>query len=277
MTEFTKNKMHFALALIGALFALHPFLDKLDLPGLPLPYLDEQKLEVFHVYALIAGLLALTVYCYGVVLLSERTSSWTEKAGNFCYAVAIMLVPLYGGLYLMHLLAVAVLGPSFVDSHLVRAAPLATIAVGVVFFFVLTWWLRNRLGEQDRSAKAQQFEHQEIESLKQAREMFNHDHYDLAVIEAWKAIEARLRRGLLRRGITKEFGNAQKMIEVAHTYGIVRESSFKLLQELRQQWNIAVSVEPLTREAAESALTAARHILSTIALEDPTRKGPPKV
>ena len=38
------------------------------------------------------------------------------------------------------------------------------------------------------------------------------------------------------------------------------------IEELRQHFNVAVSTQPITREAAERALAAAREILSTIAL-----------
>ena len=147
MTEFTKTKMHFALALIGALFALHPFLEKLEeqqqLAGLPLPYpLEAYQVRVFHAYAFVTAMLALSVYFYAMVLLSERSSSWSERAGNFSYAVAIMLVPLYGGLYLLHL-AARELG---LEDRFARSAPWAAIGAGVLLFLVLTVWLRRRLG-----------------------------------------------------------------------------------------------------------------------------------
>src|SRR6266849_733390 len=102
MTDFTKTKTHFALALLGTLFALHPFFTRFENTGfLYLGY----ELRLADVYALIAGLLALAVYCYGLGLISERSHSWLEKLGNYSYALAIMVLPLYGGVYLSSLLA----------------------------------------------------------------------------------------------------------------------------------------------------------------------------
>ena len=98
LTEFTKTKMHFALALLGTLFALHPFLEKQQFADLGFDYLGV-KLKVFYVYALVAGLLAFTVYCYAVALLRERADSLLERLGNYAYAVAVLVVPVYGGLY----------------------------------------------------------------------------------------------------------------------------------------------------------------------------------
>jgi len=45
------------------------------------------------------------------------------------------------------------------------------------------------------------------------------------------------------------------------------------LQELKHQWDIAISTEPVAKEAAVEAQSAAGHILSTISLPDLARKG----
>jgi hypothetical protein len=50
-----------------------------------------------------------------------------------------------------------------------------------------------------------------------------------------------------------------------------------LLQELRQQWNVALSVQPLTREAADVTLNAARHRLSAILLAGSGGKARPLI
>ena len=100
MTEFTKTKMHFALGMIGTLFALHPLVERY--PDLGFDYQVLQwsvSLKMIYAYALLGGLLALCVYCYGVALMGQH-SSWVERLGNFSYAVAILTPPLYGMLYL---------------------------------------------------------------------------------------------------------------------------------------------------------------------------------
>ena len=42
-----------------------------------------------------------------------------------------------------------------------------------------------------------QLANHEIESLKRAKELFDNQHYDLSVVESWRALEARLRQVLL--------------------------------------------------------------------------------
>jgi HEPN domain-containing protein len=263
MTDFTKTKISFALALLGTLFALHSFLDRFENVGFDYLGFD---LKVFYVYALLAGLLAFTVYCYALSLVSERVHGLMERLGNLSYALAVIVLPLFGGLYLAHWLS-----ERFEQSHLAWAAPGVALGVGLAWLVasqIAAWLFRGRLGQEDRTAKIRQWAEQEIASLNRAREMFESEHYDLSVIEAWRAIEARLRRALLARGIRTSADTPQALIDAAVRAKLVREPSLTLLQELRKQWNVAVSFEPLTRPAAESALNAARIILSTIALGD---------
>src|SRR5262249_3345199 len=112
MTEFTKTKMHFALALLGTLFALHSMVPEYGHLGVTYPGFTVLAcpcpgftITLLHLYALIGGLLALTVYCYAVSLLSERPSGRAEKFGNYLYALSILIVPLYVLLYGSNVLA----------------------------------------------------------------------------------------------------------------------------------------------------------------------------
>jgi len=95
MNEFTKTKMHFTLALLAALFALHPFLKEFEDDGFM--YLGV-FLKVSYAYLVFAGLLAVCVYLYGMTMVSERPHSWLERLGNYCYSLAILSLPFYGGL-----------------------------------------------------------------------------------------------------------------------------------------------------------------------------------
>ncbi len=272
LTEFTKTKMHFALALLGTLFALHPFVERLGEAGFT--YLGV-RLSVFDAYAVVAALLALTVYFYAVALLSERAYSWMERTGNYAYAMAIMALPLYGGLYLSSVLAERV-----GQAHLAVAPLGVALGFGVLWAVLsasVAWRLRKRLGDQDRTAKLQQLEMQELQSLNRAQELFAGAHYDLSVVEAWKAIEARLQRALLARRVRARAEGTEAMIRTAARARILSAANLKALEGLRAQWNVAVSTDPLTREAAETALATTRNILSTIPLEQSASRALPVV
>lgn len=259
MTEFAKMKISFALALLGTLFALHPFIDRFaDRGFLYLGY----DLKVFYAYSLIAGLLSFCVYCYAVALMTERPHSRLERVGNYAYALAVMILPIYLGLFLA-----SVLAGEFRYSHIQWAGPAVAAGFGGGWFVLsqlVAWRLRSRLGEQDRLAKMEQLARREGDSLNQARELFRSRHYDLSVVEAWRAIEARLGQVLLSRRIVAHSDRPHALFELAVRKGVLREPALSVLEDLRRHWNVAVGTDPLTRDAASEALSAARHILATV-------------
>jgi hypothetical protein len=264
MTEFTKLKISYALALLGTLFALHPFLDRFaDRGFLYLGY----DLKIFYAYSLTAGLLSLCVYLYAVTLLNDRPHSWCERTGNSTYALAILVLPVYAGLFLS-----AKLADQVAVSHVAWAAPAVAFGLGVGWVALsqlVAWRIRRQLGEQDRASRIAQLAKQEVESLNQARELFDGGHYDLSVVEGWRALEARLRQVLLSRRIETRAGGPEMVIHVAIRKGILKEPTRGVVAELRRHWTVAVSTEPLTREAAVESLSAVRHVLSVIPVKEP--------
>jgi hypothetical protein len=265
MTEFTKMKISFALALLGTLFALHPFLDRVADQGFV--YLG-YDLKIFYAYSLTAGLLSLCVYLYAVTLMNDRPHSWCERTGNSTYALAILVLPVYAGLYLSAKLAERV-----AVSHLAWAAPAVAVGLGggwIALSQLVAWRIRRRLGQQDRIAKMVQLARQEVESLNQANELFQSEHYDLSVIEAWRALEARLRQVLLSRRILARTDDPHSVIDLAARKGILRAPVLGVVGELKRHWTVAVSTEPLTRQAAIASLSAVRHILSIVPVSEPS-------
>jgi hypothetical protein len=258
MNDFKKAKITFALALLGTLFALHRVVENPDYQAATTftTYLGYQ-INIVHAYLVLAGLLALTVYFYAVGFMTEHSSTWVEKIGNLVYALAIMVVPMYGVLYLSSFLA-ETLG----QLDLYWIVPLVALGLGVIMGGLFL----HRLGQQDRSAKVAQWSDLEISSLYRARALFEGAHYDLAVMEAWKAIDARLHRVLVAKGITPPADNPGALIDKAIHAGILKESVRPLLNDLRGHWAVAVSHQPLTQANANEALNIARDILSVIPL-----------
>jgi hypothetical protein len=261
MNEFTKTKMHFTLALLGSLFALHPFLEKYQ--DVSFVYLN-YTIKLSYIYVVFAGLLALCIYLYGVTLVSERPHSWLERLGNYCYGLAIMSVPFFGGLYLA-----SVLAERLELSHLQWAAPGAALGLGLAWFVLsqaAAWFLRGRLSAHDQTAKAEQFTRQEVKALADAQDLFANEHYDLSVMEAYRAIDARLRRAMLGSGTVPPSGDPEALVVAAKRAGLLREPALTQLDDVTRQWRVAVGSEPLTRDAAARALEETRQILSTIPL-----------
>jgi hypothetical protein len=266
MSDFTKNKIGFALALLGTLFALQQYVKEMP-PWLSFEY-GGFSFTPLHAFGAAAALLSLSVYCYAMILVSERTSVWLGRVGNIAYAVAIMILPLYGGFVVAHLLALYLDQP-----HLHWVAPTVG-GLFVLLWVVIAWRVRQRLTSKDRQATITALRDQEMAYLQRAREMFDGKHYDLAVIEAWRALEARLQSILLARGLSVGNRTPQQLIDLAYRKGLITDQGTQLIQEVRRQWNVAIGIVPLTREAAESALAAARNLLASIALEPASQPEP---
>jgi hypothetical protein len=234
-------------------------------------WIDEPpiKLKVIHAYGVLAGLLALTVYCFALALRSEKQASWIDKLGNYAYGLAIMTVPLYGGLFVANWLG------DFLEvkhwSWAVRIAPMVPLVLGAFWLLVsgvLALWLRRRLSEQDRKAKIEQLTQQEMAALNRAPEMFDSNHYDLAIIESWKALEARLRRALLEHRYTNPGEKPEATINAAFRASLLKPAARASVDELRRQWQVAIGTEPSTRESADKALKTTRDLLATIPIAE---------
>jgi hypothetical protein len=53
--------------------------------------------------------------------------------------------------------------------------------------------------------------------------------------------------------------------------GILREPMLGVVTELRRHWRVAVSTEPLSREAAVESLSAVRHVDSVTQVKEPAQ------
>jgi hypothetical protein len=61
----------------------------------------------------------------------------------------------------------------------------------------------------------------------------------------------------------------QAVIRVATKKGILREPTLGLIAVLKRHWAVAVSTEPLARDAANESLSAVRHILAITPVKEP--------
>jgi HEPN domain-containing protein len=262
LTEFTKTKISFMLALLGMLFALHPVLSPFLEYGYD--YLG-MFVKVFYAYTLTACLLSLGVYFYGVALMTEQPHSWLERLGNWSYALAIIVPPLFGGLYVSSILA-----HEMDQSHLAWAAPTVAGGLGIgwlVLSQLAALLFRRRLGEQDRQSKIDQLTKLEVALLERARSLFASGHYDLSIIESAKALESRLRRVFLIRKM--RVGDREALEQLARRAirkGILREPGIELFADLQRDLRIAISSEPLSKESAIHSLSGIRHLLAIIPL-----------
>jgi hypothetical protein len=259
MADYVKTKMQATLALLGAIFALKPFLDEIQ--GIGFVYLDI-SITLVHALSVMALLLVVAIHCYALDMIRERPFSLVERLGNSSFALAVLMLPLFGATLGITRLSAA-LAESYQIPHLAWSGPATAIGL-VTVWLLLAILLRQRLTRQGQQAEFQRLVTAETAALRRAQEMFEHEHYDLSVIELWRAIEARLRRSLLVKSVRGPFDDWSSLREAAHTAGLLTKVPLAILDELRRHWEVAVGVEPLPRQAAEAALVSARRVLSMI-------------
>jgi hypothetical protein len=261
MADFIKTKLQAALALLGMVFALKPYVD--DIQNVGFLVLDV-RINLLHALAGMAGLLAVSVHCFALDMLRVRPFSMVERLGNLTFALAVLVLPAFGVSYGLTELGQYLAG-RYDLPQLVWAAP--AVAGGlVVGWLVLALLIRVRLSRQDRKHQFESLTETESAALRRAQEMFDHSPYDLSVIEVWRALEARLLRALLRRKVHGHYDDWSELRDAAHAAGLLAKVPLTTLDELRRHWQTAIGVEPLPRTDAADALATARTILSTVPL-----------
>jgi hypothetical protein len=261
MADFIKTKLQAALALLGMLFALKPFID--DVQNVGFVVLDV-RVNLLHALAGMACLLAVSVHCFAFDMLRARPFSLVERLGNTAFGLAILTLPTFGVAFGLTELG-HVLAARYGLPQLEWAAPAVAAALGFLWV-VLAVLIRLRLGRQDRSHLFDTLTETESAALKRSQEMYDQGHYDLSVIEVWRALEARLRRSLLARHVHGPFDDWTNLRDAAHAAGLLAKVPLTALDNLRGTWRTAVGVEPVSREAAFEALGTAKSVLATIPL-----------
>lgn len=261
MSDYIKTKLQAALALLGMLFALKPYIDAMQNVGF---VVGEARVTLLHAVAGMAGLLAISIHCFALDMLRGRPFSIAEKLGNMTFGLAILALPMFFLGYALTELGEFV--ASYFGLEQLAWVPSAIAGGMVAGWLVLAVLIRLKLGRQDRSHQFNALTETESSALKRAQEMFDQGHFDLSVIEVWRALEARLRRALLQRHIHGPYDDWNKLRDAAHEAGLLKKVPLSTLDDLRQSWQIAVGVEPLPRDTAAAALMAARTVLATIPL-----------
>jgi hypothetical protein len=259
MADFIKTKLQAALALLGMVFALRPYITDIEKVGF---VAFDVPVNLLHVLAGMAGLLAVSVHCFAFDMLRARPFSLVERLGNLSFGLAVLMLPAFGVSWGLTELAQH-LATQYALPHWVTPAAAGGL---VVAWFALAVAIRVRLGRQDRKHQFEALHETESAALRRAREMFDHSHYDLAVIEVWRGLEARLRRSLLSRGVHGHWDDWGQLRHAARAAGLLAKVPLTTLDALRQLWEKAVSVEPVTCDEAAEALATTKSLLATIPL-----------
>lgn len=219
MTEFSKTKITFALALVGVLFAIHPIIKEASHFNF---LIFNYKITLMQGYYAFALLLALSVYTYAFDFLTQKPLTVIQKAGNVFYALSLLTPPIFVALWLLS--KIAILVTVLFKSETITAG--AQVALGAVISFVAniaTQKIKELLNNRDRESNLEALSSKEISFLSRAKEMLKSNHYDLAIVESFRAFEAALHRVLLNRNLSIPMKSPMQVINYAFEQGVLSE------------------------------------------------------
>jgi HEPN domain-containing protein len=260
MNEFTKLKVTFSLALLAVLFTLSPILSRIGSAGYEFITV---KLEIRFVYYLFATLLAITVYFYGIELITEKPIFNVQKIANISYALAILLIPLYFLLFLV--VQIAQLLGLIIKSTLAVSlfSGIVGSAVGVLVSIVGKYFVK-KLSERDRNATVEQLASQEVPTLLKAADLLKAGYYDSVLVECFKVIAMSIRKLLISQSILR--GRSMvSMLRIAEEKDLLPKKLLSDIDKLRSLRNeVAHGGGCITKDAAEGYLALTREVLAHV-------------
>lgn len=264
MTESTKAKIFFNLALLGVLFAIHPIIRDIGSIGFILFGLF---LEIRIFYYAFGLLLFIAVYLYAIEFISYKPVVIAQRVGNVVFAVALLVPPFYGLLWITSWIAkfMVFVSKSPLAGTVVRGVLVAIFGfLGGLFSEVFI----HKLNLKDREARVNQLSMEEISHIDRADEMFHAGHYYLSVLEAFRAIESALQRAAVSRQISVRSKGFRGLLEASLKAKIVPQEIECIIRDIRILRNkAAYGEEPISATSARHVLEQTQKILRTIVRE----------
>lgn len=259
MTEFAKEKIAFAIGLLAVVFTLTPLLGSYGSAGFLLVGL---RIEVRQLYLFLSATLGLAVYFYGLQFMTGRRMRFAAVAGDVFYALAMVGPLLFASLFLTVLFAGAA-------ARLFATVSILPVLEGIISSIagagaMWTWFqLRATLDRKQKHSEAFSREQQEISQLKRAEELLRSGHNDLAIVEAFRALE------LAAPTLIPKLGSLDLKKKHREWFQILTD---RLPTELRAQLEsvrnrrnqAAHGVEPISATAAQEAVRTISRVLAVL-------------
>lgn len=266
MTEQTKLKISYSLALLAVLFAISPLLPTFGDWGFDFIGI---KLEIRFAYYLLVLLFAVTVYFFGIQLISERATHWVQRIANTCYILAILVPPLYLSLFILtkaaNLIATVSKSPNgFLIINIMSAIGGAVVAIAGTYF---TSIFSRKLDEKEKNSEIGEISNLESEILSRAEQFLRDGHHDFVIIECFKIVELAIRKALVQESISFRH-TMRDMLREAQRHSIIPPSTISLIDEIRIVRNkVTHSSEAAGKDAAQSVLDSTKEILRAMERE----------
>lgn len=265
MTEESRNKYNYIIALLAALFALITFQGDLKATLHFGPF----SVEWLTLAWVMIGLIGLSVYVaalsYSLDFLSRSKFAWmsnaSQRVGNWLLAAA-------DNLYFVGMTFPLQVAFAWTLSWLaVHVAPgvwggmmgLSIALASVMLFFVIGHAYSKEKRESRQLATQKELQTLNAKTLEAAEALIKHGSYNSGVIEAVKVLEIRLKELLLtKRGYETDTVSVRKLVAMARQDRLLTKKEATELIKLR---NIRATAAQLSGEIGR---TDAEHLLDRV-------------
>lgn len=268
MSEFTKAKIGFAIALLAVLFTITPLVNVVGDHGFKFIV----PLTIRGLYYFFTAAMALSVYLSAVQFMVEKPIKYVEPAANACYTVAIVAPPAFLGLYFASRLAA--LAGEYLHSP-VASSIAATLLGSAAGYYIVdaTRFLQRSLNRGERKSKSEASQRVELDLLQRAESLVGSGHFDIASFEAFKVIEIAVDRKSLDLSLTR--GSFDKRWEQLNMLLDIPKDLGKKVSASRALRNSAAhSKGRISKDDAVEAIRTSEKVL--LALNDAKPKACPK-
>jgi HEPN domain-containing protein len=208
----------------------------------------------------------LSTYAYATQFLTERDLHYPAIIGNFLYAVAVVSPGLYIALFAFTSL-IGILGPVLKSSTAQHVLIAGVSAILGALATKMAVHLERALGRKEKKAATEQLEREEMQFLQRAEILLDAGYYDLAVVEAWKAVEVAARRTLLDRDIPSS--PRPVLYREIEKHQLLPNDLLVALRQIREARNNAAHARgPISKDKAQTVLASTTRILAALTSTD---------
>lgn len=254
MTQFTKDKITFAIALIAVLFALQPFITNFQNQELLTFGL---KITVEGLYVTMSLLLFAAIYFYALEFIRETPLGFGVTFGNYLYVLALVLP-------IVAVFAVAakycLLGLNLWNQTATNVLVVGLAAGGGIGSVALA----IGMSVKDIKSRVDQLDRRELEGLKRGVEAMASGLFGVAVIEIFEAATSSLRKLATSYGMAESGSSIMRLSHDLRKRNLISDKEEGDLKDLIHLRNVAAhsSMDTL-RVDAERSLEIARRIMNS--------------
>lgn len=270
MTEESRNKYNYIVALLAALFALVTFQSDMEATLHFGPF----SVEWLTLAWVMIGLIGLSVYVaalsYSLDFLSRSKFAWmssaSQRLGNWLLAAAdnLYFVGMTFPLQVGFAWSISWIAEHLTPDAFKNVVGLIAALVSVTASFVIGYAYSREKKESRQLATQKALQTLNAKTLENAEELIKQGAYNSGIIEAVKVLEIRLKELLLtKRGYETDTVSVRKLVAMARQDGLLTKKEAAELIKIRNIRAVAAQLSgEIDRVDAERLLARVKQLLA---------------